>query len=217
MIKIFLWFIFSYIFGSIPAGYILVKIIAKKDIRNIGRKKVSASNIIHNIGWAPGIFAGAFDIFKGVFAVGGAWYLGFSPVIQALAGVFAVCGQMWPLFLKFWGGRGGGTSIGAICTLNFGIGIFLVGFWLLCKLISKEYGSSIGMMLAYVLGAGIGFYLKYSEVYTFCLLCLPVMLLQRLLGEPGSITKIKNKKTIIWRLLLDRDTKERMESEKRVW
>lgn len=217
MIKTFLWLIFSYLFGSIPVGYILVKILTKKDIRKIGRKKVSASNIIHNVGFAPGILAGAFDIFKGVLAVGGAWYLGLSPFFQALAGILAVCGQMWPVFLNFWGGRGGGTSIGAIITLNFGIGILLVGFWLLCKIISKEYGSSIGMMLAYILGAGVGFYLGYKEVYIFCLFCFPLILLQRLLGKPGSLKKIKDKKIILWRLLLDRDSKKRMESERRVW
>lgn len=217
MFKIIFWLLFSYFFGSIPTAYLVVKKISGKDIRKIGRRKASGSNVIHNFGLLPGILVGAFDIFKGVLSVGGAYFLGLSPFLQALSGILAVCGQMWPVFLKFWGGRGGGTSIGAMITFNFPIGICLVLIWLFCKFLSKEYGSSIGMILFYIAGGIAGFCFKIQEIFIFSSLALPLVLFQRFLGEPGSIKKIKDKKVFLWRLLLDRDTKERMESEKKFW
>jgi len=217
MMNIILWFLFSYLLGSIPNGYLVTKWFSGKDIRKIGREKISGSNIIHNIGKLPGILSGGFDIFKGVIAVCGAYFLGLTPFYQALAGILVVCGQMWPIFLKFWGGRGGATSIGAMLGLNPLIGLFSLLIWIITKLISKEMGASIGMALFYIISGGAGIYKGLPEVYIFSFITLALVLLQRLLGKPGSLFKIKDKKIIFWRLLLDRDTKERMASERKTW
>lgn len=213
----FFWLLFSYLFSSIPNGYLITKWFSGKDIRKIGREKISSSNIIHNIGKGPGILSGSFDILKGVIAVSGAYFLGFSPLIQALAGVFAVCGQMWPIFLKFFGGRGGATSIGAILGLNHLICFSALLIWILTKIILKEMGAPIGMILFYLISWGAGIYFNLKEVYIFSFVTLWLVFLQRLFGKPGTISKIKDKKIILLRLLLDRDTKERMISEKKIW
>lgn len=217
MIEVISWFLFSYLFGSIPNGYLISKWFSGKDARKIGREKISGSNIMHNVGVLPGILSGGIDIFKGAIAVGGAYYLGLSPLYQALAGVFAVCGQMWPIFLKFWGGRGGASSIGAMLALNPLIAIYSILIWILTKIISKEMGASIGMVLFYIVCGGAGIFFGLLEVYVFSFVTLFLVLLQRLLGKPGSLFKIKDKKIILWRLLLDRDTKERMKAERNVW
>jgi len=214
---IFFWLLFVYLFSSIPNGYLIVKWISGKDIRKIGRQKISGSNIIHNVGKGPGILSGAFDILKGVIATAGAYFLGLPPFYQALAGVLAVCGQMWPVFLKFWGGRGGGTSIGAMLGLNPILALSVVIIWILTKLISKEMGAAIGMINFYIISGIVGFYFKWPEVYIFSFLTLFLVLAQRLLGRPGSIFEIKDKKVFLWRLFLDRDTKKRMKAEKKTW
>jgi glycerol-3-phosphate acyltransferase PlsY len=214
---IFFWLLFSYLFGSIPTAFLVTKWILGKDIRKIGRKKASGSNVIHNVGFLPGILVGVFDIFKGVLAVGGAYFLGLNPFWQALCGILAVCGQMWPIFLKFWGGRGGGTSIGAMLGLNPLLAIFAVGIWILTKLISREMGAPIGMVNFYLICGGVGLYFGWQEVYIFSFVTLFLIFVQRGLGKPGSFSKIKDKKILLWRLLLDRDTKERMKSEKAMW
>lgn len=217
MLTIILWFLFVYLFSSIPNGYLIAKWFSGKDIRKVGRAKISGSNIMHNVGMGPGLLSGGFDILKGVIATAGAFYLGLSPLCQALAGVLAVCGQMWPIFLKFWGGRGGATSMGAMLGLNPLIAIFSIAIWISIKIISKEMGAAIGMMLFYIISGAVGIYLELPEVYIFAFAIFPLILLQRLLGKPGSLFKLKNKKAILWRLLLDRDTKERMKSEKKTW
>lgn len=207
--KSYLWLIFSYLFASIPNGYLLVKWTEGKDIRKIGRKKLSGSNIIQNIGFLPGILSGVFDVLKGSFAVWGASYLNLSVAFQALAGIAALCGQMWPIFLNFWGGRGGSVCVGTILTLSpkiAGIG-FLI--WVVSKLISKEMGAAIGMNLFLISSIGFGIYFSESSVIMFSIIAFILVLIQRILGEPGSLAKIKYKKIIFLRLLLDRDTKER--------
>ena len=78
-------------------------------------------------------------------------------------------------------------------------------------------GAAIGMMFFYIILGLVGTYLNLPEVYIFSFIIFPLILLQRLLGKPGSLFKLKNKKSILWRLLLDRDTKERMVAERKTW
>ncbi|PIU42756.1 MAG: hypothetical protein CO034_03125 [Parcubacteria group bacterium CG_4_9_14_0_2_um_filter_35_11] len=205
----YLWFLFSYLVGSIPNGYLIVKWVAGKDIRKIGREKLSGSNIIHNIGFLPGVVSGFFDIFKGILAVWGAYKLGFPENIQAIAGLFALCGQMWPIFLKFWGGRGGSVCIATILILSPKIFWPSALLWIFSKIFSKGMGAAIGMSLFCITSIVLGFYLSVESVVIFAIPAFILVLLQRLLGRPGSLSKIKDKKIILWRLLLDRDTKER--------
>lgn len=205
----FFWLLFSYLFASIPNGYLITKWVTKKDIRQIGRKKLSGSNIIQNVGFWPGILSGAFDVFKGVFAVWGAQLLGLSSTFQAIAGVLAVCGQMWPIFFNFWGGRGGSVCIGVLLMLSPQVaGIFIL-IWILGGIFSKEYGTPIGLLLGLIAAIILGFYFKREDVIIFSISTLILILIQRVLGEPGSLKTIKDKKVILWRLFLDRDTKER--------
>ncbi len=217
MIRIILWLLFVYFFASIPNGYLIVKWFSGKDIRKIGRQKISGSNIMHNIGLLPGVLSGGFDILKGTMATAGAYYFGFSPTIQAISGIIAVCGQMWPIFLKFWGGRGGATSIGAMLGFNPLLALIAIFIWLLIKFISKEVGAPIGMIVFYLVCGGVGIYYNWQEIYIFSFFTLFLVLVQRGLGKPGSLWKIKDKQILWWRLLLDRDTKARAEAEKRVW
>lgn len=205
----FLWLLFSYLFASIPNGFLIVKWMTGKDIRKIGYQKLSGSNIIQNVGMLPGLLSGVLDLLKGVLAVFGAQILGFSVVVQALAGLLALCGQMWPLFLNFWGGRGGSVLIGVLSILSWKILLISATLWLLCKIISRDKGSSIGMLLFLISAIILGFYFEIESVYIFSIPALFLVLLQRVLGKPGSLWEIKDKKIILYRFFLDRDTSKR--------
>lgn len=118
MSKEILILILSYLLGSFPSGYIFTKIFSKKNILEIGWKKTSGSNVFKNIGFLPGILTAIFDLGKGYLAVFFAQKLNFSIQIQALSGVFAVCGHNWSIFLKGGGGRGIGTFLGSLLFLS---------------------------------------------------------------------------------------------------
>lgn len=206
MIEYF-WILFSYLFASIPNGYLITKWIAKKDIRKIGQEKLSGSNIIQNIGFLPGILSGGFDLLKGVVAVFGAQMLYLPFYFQALAGIAALCGQMWPIFFHFWGGRGGAVCIGTLLMLSPLIaGIFII-VWIGGKFISKDYGAPIGLILGLIIAIGLGIYWSQPGVVIFSSIAIVLILIQRVLGKPGSLKTIKDKKIILWRLLFDRDSK----------
>ena len=208
MIEAIYWITFSYLFGSVPNGYLITKIVSGKDIRKIGKKKLSSSNIMKNVGYLPGILSALIDIFKGTVAVYGAQVLGFSAQIQATAAILALSGQMWPVFMKFWGGRGGATCIGAFLAFSFKISLISLFVWIVFKFVFKKIGAAIGMFVFLILAGILGAYYNQEGVVLFSVTGTVLVLIQRVLGEPGSLGKIKDKKIILWRFFLDRDTKE---------
>jgi len=204
----FLWPIFCYLFSSIPQGYLIVKKFTGKDIRQIGREKLSGSNIIQNVGFLPGIISGLLDVLKGTIAVYGAIKLNLSAEFIAISGILALCGQMWPIFMKFWGGRGGSVCIGSLVVLSPEILLISIIPWILLRILWKKYGSSIGMILLIIISTILGYSYGLEPVFWFSFLAFFLVHLQRILGKPGSWFKMKDKKIILWRFLLDRDTKE---------
>jgi len=204
----YLWPVFCYLFSSIPQGYLIPKWVSGKDIRKIDKEKLSGSNVIQNIGILPGVVVGLIDVLKGVIAVYGATRLNLSAEFIAISGISALCGQMWPVFMKFWGGRGGSACIGSLVILSPEILLISILPWILLRILWKKYGSSIGMILLIIISAILGFYFEEKAVLIFSSVALFLVYLQRILGKPGSLWKIKDKKIILWRFLLDRDTKE---------
>ena len=204
----FLWPIFCYLFSSIPQGYLIPKWFSGKDIRKIDKEKLSGSNVIQNIGIFPGVAVGLIDVLKGVLAILGAQKLGLSSELIAISGILALCGQMWPVFMKFWGGRGGSICIGSLLVLSPEILLISALPWILLRILWKKYGSSIGMILLIIISAILGYFYCLESVFWFSFLALFLVYLQRILGKPSSWGKIKDKKIILWRFLLDRNTKE---------
>lgn len=128
--------IISYLLGSIPFGFIFTKIFSGKNILEIGWRKTSGSNVFKNIGFLPGLLTAVFDIGKGSFSVWLARNFGLGLQIQVFCGLFAVIGHNWSIFLKFAGGRGIGTFLGAFLILSPKIlfisllpALILVLFW----------------------------------------------------------------------------------------
>ena len=125
--------VIAYLLGSIPAAYITTRIARGQDIRRLGGGNIGGLNTIKSVGRIPGIIVLVVDIGKGAAAVAIArWGLGLPPLFVMLAGLLAVVGHMWMVFLKFSGGRGMGPMIGAVVSIFImygkwlGLGIFVV-------------------------------------------------------------------------------------------
>jgi glycerol-3-phosphate acyltransferase PlsY len=109
----------AYLFGSIPTGYLLVRIFRKQDIRTIGSGNIGATNVLRSGGKSLGAATFLIDMLKGSTAVylGGLVGAHFVPSahlrdMQALAALFAVLGHMFPIWLRFRGGKGVATGFG---------------------------------------------------------------------------------------------------------
>ena len=109
----------AYLLGSIPVGYLLVKLFRHEDIRSVGSGNIGATNVLRSGGKSLGAATFVLDVLKGAAAVGlGAW-LGsiLLPTFpfrdaEAIAAVAAVLGHMFPIWLRFRGGKGVATGFG---------------------------------------------------------------------------------------------------------
>jgi len=120
MLLAFVWLaIAAYLLGSIPVGYLLVRIFRRQDIRTIGSGNIGATNVLRSGGKALGAATFILDVCKGALAVVLAAMIAGSALpmvpprnVEALAALFAVLGHMFPVWLGFRGGKGVATGFG---------------------------------------------------------------------------------------------------------
>ena len=117
--------VIGYLIGAIPSAYLFARFTTGKDIRQLGSGNVGALNTSRQLGSKAGIIVFLADMCKGIAVVVAAkWGLAVSEPILLLAMLAAVIGHNWSVFLKFGGGRGMATSLGAL-----GVYLFFYGYW----------------------------------------------------------------------------------------
>jgi len=108
--------ILSYLLGSIPTGYI-VGVLAGVDIRKVGSGNVGATNVARAVGKKRGVLTLIADVVKGFVPVFIAGRLDLSHTALALIAIAAFLGHLYPVFLKFQGGKGVATALGVLLAL----------------------------------------------------------------------------------------------------
>ena len=110
-----LWMIISYLIGSFPTGYVVTRLAKGTDIRATGSGSIGATNVRRVMGQGWAVFVAVFDMLKGVLAL---LLAGTSAVAEpwllSLAGLAAVIGHNYPVWLKFKGGKGVSTTYGVL-------------------------------------------------------------------------------------------------------
>jgi len=109
--------ILGYFLGSVPTAYITGRILKGVDIRQIGDENMGAANAFHQLGPKVGVAVGLVDAGKGALAVLIAQAANIPQVAVLFAGLAAVIGHNWPVFIGFRGGRGESTTIGVLLTV----------------------------------------------------------------------------------------------------
>ena len=134
----------SYLIGSIPFGYILTKIFLKKDIRDIGSRNIGATNALRTGNKYLGYGTLLLDVLKAIIPV---IYTKLNyPDYIFITSIFVFIGHVFPLWLKFKGGKGVATYVGILFSINLIYGIVFVSFWIITFLISKY--SSLASLIA---------------------------------------------------------------------
>ena len=136
--------LFSYLSGSIPFGLILTKIFGDQDIRNIGSGNIGATNVLRTGNKFLAALTLVLDILKGYIPVIIA-QLYFPELIQ-LSCLLAFLGHVFPVWLKFKGGKGVATYLGILLALSIQLGLLFMFIWLTVSLIFKY--SSVSSMFA---------------------------------------------------------------------
>jgi acyl phosphate:glycerol-3-phosphate acyltransferase len=134
----------SYLMGSIPFGFLITKIILKKDIRNIGSGNIGATNVLRTGNKLIGYTTLILDIAKAIIPV--IFIKIYFIDYIYIASLCAFLGHVFPVWLKFKGGKGVATYVGILFSLNIVYGLVFILVWFLIFLISKY--SSLSSMLA---------------------------------------------------------------------
>ena len=136
--------IISYLMGSIPFGFLLTKFFLKKDIREIGSGNIGATNALRTGNKFIGYLTLILDIIKAVVPV---IYVKINfPELIFLASLCAFLGHVFPIWLKFKGGKGVATYVGILFSINLLFGIIFAISWGLIFLLSKY--SSLSSLIA---------------------------------------------------------------------
>jgi glycerol-3-phosphate acyltransferase PlsY len=142
-----LWIAASYIIGSIPFGLVVSKLLFKQDLRKLGSGNIGATNVLRNFGVQPFIAVMMLDLGKGVAAVAIGRALGLGPTLSLVAGLAAIIGHNWSVFLKFKGGKGIATSGGVIiAAYPWQVIVVVIGVFVLLVLATRimSVGSVAG-------------------------------------------------------------------------
>ncbi len=183
--ELFIIGIISYLVGSIPFGLILTKIFLKKDIREIGSGNIGATNALRTGNKLIGYATLVLDVLKAVMPV---LYVKFNfPEMVYLSALCAFIGHVFPVWLKFKGGKGVATYVGILFALNIIFGLVFGVCWLIIFFISK-YSS-----LASLIGSlSIPFYIlimKGSEnIFFYVIMFILIFFTHR-----ENIKRLKNK------------------------
>ena len=182
---IFLIGITSYLMGSIPFGFILTKIFLKKDIREIGSGNIGATNVLRTGNKLVGYLTLILDILKAVTPV--LYIKFFYQDFLYVASMCAFLGHVFPIWLKFKGGKGVATYLGILFAINLYFGIIFIVSWFITFFISKF--SSLSSLIG---AASIPVYLliitKFDQLIFFTIMFILIFYTHR-----ENIKRLKNK------------------------
>ncbi len=146
----------TYLLGSIPTGYLLVRIFRHEDIRAVGSGNIGATNVLRTVGKGLGAATFLLDMLKGCTAVWvggliGSMLIPNAPLrsVQALAALCAVLGHMFPIWLKLRGGKGVATGFGVFLVAAPWAALAAISVFTVVLFLSRF------VSLASILGAGL--------------------------------------------------------------
>lgn len=191
-----LGFMISYLIGSIPFGLILTRIFGAGDLRTVGSGNIGATNVLRTGRKSLALATLVLDALKGALPVwaGGAF---FGPDMAIVAGLGAIIGHCFPIWLKFKGGKGVATAAGVVLTLTPLAGLLALVVFLICVTLTRYV--SLSSLLAALSAAPLAFMLGHVQSAELYLLVAVIIIvkhhenLRRLLA--GEETKLSFSKS----------------------
>lgn len=136
--------VIAYLIGSIPFGLLLTRAAGLGDIRKVGSGNIGATNVLRTGNKGLAALTLVLDGAKGAVAV--LLALRFGPEMGVIAAAMAVIGHVFPVWLKFKGGKGVATAIGVLLGLSWPVGLLVCGTWLLVAAVFRY--SSLAALVA---------------------------------------------------------------------
>ena len=177
---------YSYILGSIPFGLVLTKLFLKEDIREIGSGNIGATNVLRTGRKKLAALTLFFDIAKGFLSV----YITsiFFPEFIYISGLICFLGHVFPVWLKFKGGKGVATYLGILCAISIKLTIVFGISWLIILYATKysSLSSIIGSLNVFLFAFFLTSISSNFFYFTFFMIIV--------FTHKENIVRIKNKK-----------------------
>lgn len=205
MLHQLLFLALTYAIAAIPFGLVLAKIFAKTDIRELGSKNIGATNVARVVGKKLGFLTLILDGSKGavmvIIARCSFVEIDNLHLFLALVALVSVIGHVFPVYLRFKGGKGVATTIAVILALDFKVGFFIIVFWIVSFCIFRI--SSVSSLLAIASSIVLSYnYEAPIEQIILCWILFIIVLIRHkenimrlLLGEESSFSNAKNDAT----------------------
>ena len=190
--ELFLIIFCSYLMGSIPFGYLLTKFFLKKNIRDIGSGNIGATNVLRTGNKAIGYSTLTLDILKAVLPV---IFIKLNyPDYIYVSSLCVFIGHVFPLWLKFKGGKGIATYVGVLFCIDIMFGFIFVATWLILYLIFK-YSSLSSLLSTLSIPVYLLIFLNGQNIIFFLTMFVLIFFthrenIKRLINKEESKTKI---------------------------
>ena len=176
--------VISYLFGSIPFGVLLTKLLLKKDIRNIGSGNIGATNVLRSGNKLVGYSTLLLDILKAILPV---IYVKFNyPDFIYISSLSVFLGHVFPIWLKFNGGKGVATYVGILFSINLIYGLVFGFTWIIFFLFSKY--SSLSSLFGSLSIPIYLFIINGDQIVFFIIMLVLIIYTHR-----ENIKRLKNK------------------------
>jgi glycerol-3-phosphate acyltransferase PlsY len=190
--EVFFIALVSYLLGSIPFGFLLTKLFLKQDIRNIGSGNIGATNVLRTGNKLIGFSTLFLDILKAVIPI---IFIKYNfPDYIFISSLSVFLGHVFPVWLKFKGGKGVATYVGILFCINYVLGFVFIISWFIIFLLSKY--SSLSSLLASLIIPIYHFFLIGDKNHFFFIILFILIFythrenIKRLKNNTESKTKI---------------------------
>ena len=179
-------FVYSYLLGSIPFGLIITKIFLGKDIRKVGSGNIGTTNVLRTGKKSLAAATLLFDVLKGYFSIL-ITYNYFNDLIH-LSALICFIGHIFPIWLKFKGGKGVATYLGVILGISLNLGIVFGVTWIVIALIFRysSLSSILGSMSVWIYSISFA-----NEIHSYFSFFLFVIIF---FTHKENIIRLKNSK-----------------------
>tara|TARA_B100001057_G_scaffold489179_1_gene574911 strand:+ start:350 stop:988 length:639 start_codon:yes stop_codon:yes gene_type:complete len=186
----------GYLLGSTPSGYLAGRWLKGIDLRDCGSGSTGATNVLRNVGKGPALVVFLLDVGKGALAVLLAKHFGLSDWVQVMAGLAALAGHIWPVWLGWKGGKAVATGLGMFLGLAWPVGLACFGLFMavisIFRIVSlSSVVAAIGLPLLMLLAGQSTAYISVSLVASLMVLWRHRSNIQRLIA--GTEPKIGQK------------------------
>jgi len=177
----------GYLAGSIPFGVIVSRLLRLNDPRTYGSKNIGATNVLRSGNRLAALLTLAGDAGKGWAAVLVAASLGADIGMMAMVGLTAFLGHVFPVWLRFHGGKGVATAAGVLIALDWRLGLAVIVLWL--AVVAATRYSSLGAIVAAVAAPVAAWLLDGIGPVLYAVAAMSVLLVERHRANIGKLLR----------------------------